>query len=155
MICQSVNHNSNEYLLAVELRREVLRYPLGLDFTQEELDAESNAHHFVLMGGTMVLATAMAIELGNGEAQVRQVAVSFANRGRGFGREIMHCAEDCMRANGSRSTIVHAREVVLEFYFKLGYMPFGEPFEEVGIPHRKMRKSLASSNGSTKTLFAI
>ena len=143
MICRETKHNSKEYLAAVELRREVLRYPLGLDFTQEELDAEKDSHHFVLVVGESVLATAMATDLQNGEAQIRQVAVSFALRGKGYGREIMLCAEDCVRRNGIQSVIVHSREVVVDFYLKLGYEPYDEPFVEVGIPHRKMRKSLA------------
>lgn len=142
MICQSVNHNSKKYLLAVELRREVLRYPLGLDFTSEDLEAESNSQHFVLMDGKTVLATAMATDLGGGVAQIRQVAVSFSNRSKGYGKDIMQCAEDCARKEGFSEVMVHARAAVLEFYLKLGYIPFDEPFVEVGIPHQKMKKQL-------------
>jgi predicted GNAT family N-acyltransferase len=38
--------------------------------------------------------------------------------------------------------ILHAREAAVPFYLKLGYALAGEPFEEVGIPHRAMEKTL-------------
>lgn len=37
---------------------------------------------------------------------------------------------------------LHAREYAVGFYEKLGYECFGEPFTEVGIPHRHMQKFL-------------
>ena len=48
---QTVLHGSLEYQAAVELRRRVLRRPLGLDFTEEELRAEEDQVHFVAADG--------------------------------------------------------------------------------------------------------
>jgi predicted GNAT family N-acyltransferase len=38
--------------------------------------------------------------------------------------------------------ILHARATAVPFYLRLGYTVVGEPFEEVGIPHRGMEKAL-------------
>jgi len=38
--------------------------------------------------------------------------------------------------------LLHARETAVSFYTELGYEVFGEPFVEVTVPHRKMRKTL-------------
>ena len=38
--------------------------------------------------------------------------------------------------------IVHAQTYVSEFYLRKGYHPEGEPFDEAGIQHIIMRKSL-------------
>ena len=37
---------------------------------------------------------------------------------------------------------LHARQVAVPFYERLGYSIVGEPFEEVSIPHFKMEKGL-------------
>ena len=142
MIFQVVQHNSPEYWSAVELRREVLRRPLGLEFSEQELAAESPNLHCVLLDSDEVIASATGTDLGDGQIKIRQVAVQSGLQGQGFGRNIMLFAEDQARARGYEMVVLHARAVVVDFYLKLGYELFEEPFVEVGIPHRKMRKSL-------------
>jgi predicted GNAT family N-acyltransferase len=38
--------------------------------------------------------------------------------------------------------VIHSQEYIKSFYQKLGFVEEGEIFEEAGIPHVKMRKSL-------------
>jgi len=38
--------------------------------------------------------------------------------------------------------MLHAQRSAERFYARLGYLPEGEPFEEAGIAHQEMRKSL-------------
>ncbi len=144
MICKVVYHASREYQQAVELRRQVLRLPLGLDFTVEQLDSEIDSFHFV--GGVegIVLATAMATPLDIEVIKIRQVAVSQSQQGKGYGREIMLFTEEWATQMEYKTVVLHAREVVVDFYLRLDYELFDEPFEEVGIPHRKMRKFLGA-----------
>ena len=40
---------------------------------------------------------------------------------------------------------LHAREAAVPFYERLGYLSEGEPFDEVGLPHRAMRKRLVET----------
>jgi predicted GNAT family N-acyltransferase len=43
--------------------------------------------------------------------------------------------------------VLHARDTAVPFYEALGYEAFDDPFVEVAIPHRKMRKALAGGPG--------
>ncbi len=144
MICKVVYHASQEYQQAVELRRQVLRLPLGLDFTVEQLDSEIDSFHFVGGVEAIVLATAMATPLDIEIIKIRQVAVSQSQQGKGFGRDIMLFTEEWASQMEYKTVVLHARATVVDFYLKLGYELFDEPFEEVGIPHRKMRKFLGA-----------
>jgi predicted GNAT family N-acyltransferase len=142
MICRVVYHGSQEYQQAVELRRQVLRLPLGLDFTKEQLESEIDSFHFIGDVEGIVLATAMATPLDIENVKIRQVTVSQSQQGKGYGRDIMLFAEDWASQMEFKTVVLHARAAVVDFYLKLGYEAFDEPFEEVGIPHRKMRKPL-------------
>lgn len=143
MNCKHVEHNSPDYLRAVELRRLVLRIPLGLDFTPEQLASEHDSKHFIGEDSqAKVVATAMATPYDEATIKVRQVAVDPSSQGQGLGREIMFFAEDWARETGYQQVVLHARQVAVDFYLWIGYEIFDEPFEEVGIPHRKMRKAL-------------
>jgi len=144
MPCLVIEHNSPDYLRAVELRREVLRFPLGMDYTPEQLASEGDSAHFMLELDGKVVASAMATRYDNHSIKVRQVAVDPTLQGKGLGREIMLFAEDWARSQGYKEAILHARQVAVDFYLRIGYEIYGEPFEEVGIPHRKMRKLLTS-----------
>lgn len=136
-----VPHGSDEYGRAVQLRRDVLRLPLGLDFTDEELAAEWGQHHLVaLLNGEVVACLALA-QL-EAALKMRQVAVANEWQGSGFGRELVVESERFARAQGGERMVLHARAHVVTFYEKLGYQVQGEEFLEVGIPHWFMHKSL-------------
>ena len=142
MPCRVIEHNSPDYRRAVELRRVVLRFPLGMDYTEEQLASENDSAHFILEEGDQVLASALMTPYDDQTVKVRQVAVDPDTQGKGLGRTIMLFAEDWAKNQGFQTAILHARQVAVDFYLKIGYEIYDEPFEEVGIPHRKMRKSL-------------
>jgi hypothetical protein len=48
-----------------------------------------------------------------------------------------------VRQRGLFAVHLHARANVVGFYERLGYETYGEPFEEVGLPHRHMRRTLS------------
>jgi ribosomal protein S18 acetylase RimI-like enzyme len=70
----------------LELRRAVLRRPLGLDFTAEQLDREGLQAHLGAFDGERLLGCLLLQDLGEGAAQIRQVAVVEEARGLGVGR---------------------------------------------------------------------
>jgi predicted GNAT family N-acyltransferase len=142
MICRVTDHNSQEYWQAVELRRQVLRFPLGLDFTDQQLAEETDTVHFIGEVDGIVLATALATPIDKETIKIRQVAVSQSQQGKGYGRDVMLFAEDWAAKQGFNVAVLNARATVVDFYLKLSYELFDEPFEEVGIPHRKMRKPI-------------
>lgn len=132
-----------EYDAAVALRYEILRKPLGLEFDPEQL-AEEYAHfHLAAFAADHRLIGYLNLTpLDEHTVKMRQVAVAAAWQGKGVGQRLVVASEDFARARGFREMVLHARDTAVPFYEKLGYEAYDEPFEEVTIPHRKMRKTL-------------
>jgi predicted GNAT family N-acyltransferase len=143
---RAIAHGGPEYLAAVTLRDRILRAPLGLAFTKIELAAEGSDWHLAGFdpGSGDLVACLVLTPLGNGVAKMRQVAVTESHRGRGWGRDAVMFAETFARRRGIREIVLNARETVVGFYLPLGYTVEGEPFVEVTLPHRRMRKALES-----------
>ena len=136
-------HNSPSYLAAVELRRLVLRLPLGLDFTEAELAQEAEQVHMVDMElGTAVACLSLVPQ--EKSVKMRQVAVEPARQGQGRGRALVEFSEAWATEHRFETVMLHARATAVPFYLALGYAVIGEPFTEVGLPHRAMQKRLAN-----------
>lgn len=138
------DHGSADYWKAVELRRAVLRFPLGLDFTDEELEAEAGQLTLLAFDSEGVLSGCLVlVALAGGTVQMRQVATHPDCQGRGVGREMVSESERWAIENGFTRMYLHARKVVVGFYEKLEYQVCSEEYEEVGIPHLSMEKHLS------------
>ena len=131
-----------EYELECRLREEVLRNPLGLSLTGEDLADEENQLHFGLFEpGNHLVACVVAVGLSPTEARIRQMAVSPSRQRRGLGRRILRELESDLKARGFRKLVMKARTSAAGFYEKLGYAIVGEEFVDVTIPHVTMIKA--------------
>lgn len=140
-----IAHRSPAYEQAVRLREAVLRRPLGLVFTAQELDDEAGSHHIVALdddedeGGACVGCLVLA-PIDANVVRMRQVAVRPDRQRQGIGRALIDFAEQCVRARGHRDIVAHVREPAIPFYASLGYEVTGSRFVEVTLPHVHMRK---------------
>jgi predicted GNAT family N-acyltransferase len=100
------------------------------------------ATHLVAYDGETPVGTARLREPDPGVAKIERVAVLEAYRKRGLGRALMHELEDLAREAGMDEALVHAQTRVEAFYRRLGYETVSDVFDEAGIPHVEMRKSL-------------
>ncbi len=141
MVFREIVFGSAEYRLECALRNELLREPLGLSLTVEELTREANQLHFGLFepDGTLV-ACAIAVELSPTDARIRQMAVSPIHQRQGAGKRVMNELEAKLRQRGFTNLVVHARASVVGFYEKLGYSVIGDEFMEVTVAHFRMVK---------------
>ena len=143
-----IDYDSSRYCDLVNFRRRVLRAPLGLDFTPQQLAMErADIHVAAYLHGELVgcaILTAADDSYGR-TVKLRQMAVDPDHQGRGIGTQIVNFAEALSAERGYREIIVHARETAAPFYERAGYVAMGETFMEVTIPHRKMAKRLAGS----------
>ena len=138
-----ISHRSPEYYQALSVRHVLLREPLGLVYTEEDIAAESEALHLIGERFGEIIATLQLVVLADaGVMKMRQVAVTAAMQGKGIGAALVRNAEARASENGCRRIELHAREVVVDFYKTLGYGVEGERFMEVGIPHWKMAREL-------------
>ncbi|WP_276257861.1 GNAT family N-acetyltransferase [Haloglomus litoreum] len=133
---------------AIDVRHEVFVEGQGVP-PERELDGrDDEATHFLARDGDEVVGTARLREYhdGAGEeprtAKVERVAVRESRRGEGWGARIMQAVEEHARKAGYERVYLHAQVPVVAFYERLGYEAHGEEFEDAGIPHREMTKSL-------------
>lgn len=133
---------SPEYDEAVALRTEVLRKPLNMEFSPDQLAREYADFHFGLWDNEGLNATLTLTDLGEDIIKMRQVAVSFQKQGQGMGGNLVKFCEIWAANKGYARMVLHARETAVKFYLNLGYNTVGDQFEEVGIPHLKMEKRL-------------
>ena len=137
---------SMEYEAAWALREAVLRVPLGLTLSSEDLSAERRQRHFGLFSaeGPMLACCIAAAQERPHEVRIRQMVVSPGWQRAGIGRQLMRAVECALAKDGCRTIVLHARLVAVDFYLRLGYSVEGDEFMEVNIPHRHMRKDLAA-----------
>lgn len=142
MALKIIDHGSREYQQMVQLRNDILRRPLGLQFTPDELEQEKEE---ILIGAfeeEKMLGCCMLIKQDPITVRLRQMAVLNNLQGKGIGRALMQFAENIARDRGFQKITMHARKTAAGFYEKLGYRVCGQEFEEVTIPHYVMEKLL-------------
>lgn len=142
MALKIIEHGSDDYQKMVRLRLDILRKPLGLQFTPEELEQEKKD---ILVGAfeeEKILGCCMLIEKDRSTVRLRQMAVINNLQGKGIGRALTIFAENIARDRGYRKITMHARKPVIGFYEKLGYRVNGNEFLEITIPHVEMEKAL-------------
>ena len=126
----------------VQLRNDILRKPLGLSFTPEELELEKEEILIGAFEDDKMLGCCMLIKSDPSSVRLRQMAVTNNLQGKGIGKALMQFAENIARDRGFRKIIMHARKSATGFYEKLGYQVAGDEFVEVTIPHYVMEKDL-------------
>lgn len=142
MALKIIDHGSVEYAEMIRLRDDVLRRPLGLSFSQEELDKEKEEILIAAFEDDKMLGCCMLVREDPTVIRLRQMAVSNNLQGKGIGRALMLFAENIARDRGFRKLKMHARKTAVGFYERLGYEVAGTEFEEVTIPHFVMEKKL-------------
>ncbi|MGZ5244361.1 MAG: GNAT family N-acetyltransferase [Bacteroidia bacterium] len=140
IICKAVAFASADYKETVALRYDILRKPLGLDFSGEQLAAEENDFHLAAYMDDKLIACLVLTKVNDKEIKMRQVAVAENIQGRGIGKKLVKFTEDFALENGFTLMTLHARETAVPFYLSMNYKTEGQPFTEVGLPHKKMYK---------------
>ncbi len=146
--CKLLDFKSDEHERSIEIRREILRIPLGLEFTNEELENEVDQFHFAVFNEDKMLGVLLLKQAETGRFDVlkmRQVAVLESAQGLGAGTFMVEFAEQWAQSKNYHLIELHARQTAVDFYLKLSYELVGDEFQEVGIPHFKMLKSLRSN----------
>ena len=145
MALKIIDHGTYEYNQMVDLRFNLLRKPLGLSFSELDLENEKND---VLMGcfdEEVLEGCCLLTKAGEKALRLRQMAVANGVQGKGIGRVLMSFAENIARDMGNQKLVMHARKSAVGFYEKLGYKICSDEFEEVSIPHFIMEKDLYQS----------
>lgn len=135
-----IAHGSEHYQQTLSLREQVLRQPLGLTLSEQDIDGEAQQLHFALLAQDEVVACVSFKLLSKQRLKLRQMAVDPNFQGQGLGKILITNAEDAVKQLGFNTIQMAAREVAEVFYRKLGYVSQGDYFTEVGIRHILMDK---------------
>lgn len=142
MALRVIDHNSPEYEQMVKLRLEILRKPLGLSFTPEELDKEKDDILIGAFEDDTIMGCCLLTQTEPGTVRLRQMAVPNSMQRKGIGRQMIQFAENVARDYGYKKITMHARDTAIGFYEKSGYKLQGGEFLEVSLPHHVMEKNL-------------
>jgi predicted GNAT family N-acyltransferase len=142
MALKIIDHGTAEYEQMLKLRDDILRKPLGLTFSNDELEKEKSNLHIAAYEDDQMLGCCMLVEEDPETVRLRQMAVMNDLQGKGIGRALMQFAENLARDRGYKKITMHARKNALGFYEKMGYRTQGKEFHEITIPHFVMEKEL-------------
>ncbi|MGC4365681.1 YbgC/FadM family acyl-CoA thioesterase [Hydrogenophaga sp. R2] len=128
---------------ALALRSRVFIEEQGID-PAIELDAlDADAVHAVLTNRLgQPVATGRLLVHEPGVGRIGRMAVHRVLRGGRFGQQVLDALIAAARARGDRQVLLHAQRSAEGFYRRLGFQVQGEPFEEAGIAHIEMVRSL-------------
>lgn len=142
IMIKEVFFNTPEYESELELRDKVLRKPLGMNISDDDLEIELNDYHICALINSKVVGTLLLRKFNNTTLQMKQVAVDASLRNNNIGRNLISFAENFAKDKGFTKIILNARKTAIPFYEKINYVKIGEEFTEVGILHIKMTKDL-------------
>ncbi len=138
------------YEQSKQFRDLVLRRPIGLTLSAQDVAGEENQIHIVALtaGETKdgrdrsIIGCVLLKPLTSDLIKLRQMAVGPQAQGAGLGRKLVRFAEALAQARGYKEIELNARVSAQVFYEKLGYEVCGEPFVEVTLPTILMTRAL-------------
>lgn len=143
MILHWTPFDSALYHQSMKLRETVLRHPLGMKFTQEDLDIEQHQNHLVIYSWKKRVIGGLSLDgLSTASVKLRQMWVIPEYQGMGVGRKGVKEAHRLAKSHKAEGIYCHARENAMGFYEKMLYSQEGRPFLEVGLTHYVMRYRL-------------
>ena len=106
-------------------------------------DADESAVHAVAFNHLgRALATGRMLEHVPGVAKIGRMAVVASSRHSGVGRAVLDALLDAARARGDREAVLHAQIAAAPFYERAGFTRRGPVFDEAGIAHVEMLRTL-------------
>ncbi|MEF8853591.1 MAG: GNAT family N-acetyltransferase [Haloarculaceae archaeon] len=125
-----------------DVRRAVFIEEQGVSESEEMDGRDGEATQFVAYDDDYPVGTARVRTPDDGVGKVERVAVREQYRRRGVGEAIMKRIESWANDRGFDRLKLHAQTRVEGFYADLGYETTSGVFEEAGIDHVAMEKSL-------------
>ena len=128
---------------AQAVRTEVFVGEQGISAEDEWDAADASAVHAVICNRYQLpLGTARLLQPEPGVGQIGRMAVTRLLRGSGLGGQLLRALLEAARARGDREVRLHAQRSAEGFYRRQGFVPTGAPYDEVGIPHITMTRTL-------------
>ena len=134
-----------EELMAIQgIRKSVFQQEQGVDRVLDFDGLDEISDQLIACIDDEYVGTARIRYLDEKTAKIERLAVLHTARGRGMGKQIMEKALDVIASKNIPLVVIHSQEYVKGLHQQLGFKEEGEIFEEAGIRHVKMVKTLTS-----------
>ena len=131
---------------AKAIRTAVFVQEQGIPEDMEWDQADHSAIHAVVYNGLgQALATGRLLQAAPASGKIGRMAVSRLLRGSRLGATVLQALLEAARERGDSEVLLHAQRSAEGFYSRQGFAPRGEAFDEVGIAHIEMVRSLATA----------
>jgi predicted GNAT family N-acyltransferase len=124
---------------AGRVRRAVFVAEQGIPAELEWDEWDAQSVHAVLDRDGAPVATGRLLPDGH----IGRMAVLASVRRQGLGALILERLVACAAARGDTEVELSAQSYVCDFYAAHGFVAEGDEYLDVGIPHRRMRRSIA------------
>jgi len=137
---------------AFGVRHAVFVVEQGVPVELEIDDLDAEADHFVVYAGSAAVGAArLLVEdagFADGDpaagpvAHLGRLAVLASRRGQGYGAALVQAVEAAAQLRGLHRVALASQTHAIPFYERLGYVAHGDVFNDAGLPHRWMRKTM-------------
>lgn len=105
--------------------------------------ADQGALHAVVYDAAgQPIATGRLLQQAPGVGRIGRMAVLQTLRGQHLGQQVLAALVQAAHARGDHAVCLHAQTSAQGFYARLGFIPQGAVYAEVGIPHIEMRLNI-------------
>ena len=133
---------TEDFTTCLGLRMDVFVAEQGVPAEVENDHEDAGAVHLLARLGGKPVGTARVMRDG-ATGKIGRVCVLKHLRGTGLGLALMQAALDELREMGGITRVILGAQVsALPFYARLGFSPYGEAFDSVGIAHVMMERAL-------------
>ena len=128
---------------AAGLRTAVFVTEQGIAPELEQDGADRSAIHAVAYNALgQAIATGRVVALGGRRGKVGRMAVHHSVRGSRVGQRVLAALLDAAARRGDVELMLHAQQSAEGFYRRQGFAARGDAFDEAGIPHVEMARTL-------------
>ena len=133
--------NQEEFIKYNLFRWEILRKPIGKSIESLNDDYEDSSFHLIGVKKEQIVGCGRLHFINPNEAQIRYMAVDEKYQRNGVGKEVIRLLEKEAKRQNAKKIILNARDHVLDFYKKFGYISVKKyDGSDTGIPHTRMEK---------------
>jgi predicted GNAT family N-acyltransferase len=127
-----------------KVRYQVFVVEQSVPVSEEHDDLDPVSMHAIARLAPLTQSDGQTIGTGRllADGKIGRMAVLAPWRGYGVGAAILAHLIDAARQQGLGSVALAAQAHAVGFYQRFGFEVFGEPFIEVDIPHRHMRRDI-------------
>ncbi len=119
------------------VREKVFVIEQNIDRNIERDNYDKNCYHVVVYESNIPVGTGRVIYIDN-TPLIGRIAVLKEYRGKQYGDLIVRKLIDHCFKHGDKRIIVHSQVSVVKFYEKIGFIAFGNIYNEAGIEHLSM-----------------